>query len=334
MNATNPLRFRALIAAALTLAALGTLVPPASAQTADDAKRIAIRPAPPAPLALRIDLTPMKPTYRVGEPIRLRVRGNRPFHLYLYSIDRERDEVVLILPNRLQETSRYPADEDRLVPNGEVEFYADRPGTEKLVMVASSERIPLGTAYLTDAGPFLTGKASDLEGDLAAKGVPLDALPDAGDSVLHTTAEVVVRHLDLRIDPAPPAVATPDPETAPPIVFVSTDRQDYTRGERVHILFGANRPGWVHLYGNDPDGASDLLHSAEVNGHELYSLTARAAAPIGPQAVTAVYSPEPSPPAGYPGAVIEADPTAKALVLEPKPRADPPPTATRRFEIR
>lgn len=78
--------------------------------------------------------------YLVGETIRFEVKGNQPFFLYLFNIDPDTSRAVSILPNQRQgkDKLRYPGDNRwRAVPNPSIEFYSDRAGTERIVMVAS-----------------------------------------------------------------------------------------------------------------------------------------------------------------------------------------------------
>ena len=58
----------------------------------------AIRAEIPDSEPLRVSLEPVKASFKVDEPIRFNVRGNKTFFLYLYSIDNETDEVTLLLP--------------------------------------------------------------------------------------------------------------------------------------------------------------------------------------------------------------------------------------------
>lgn len=106
---------------------------------------IKVRPSEPAagPVpsgAFQAKLRTESSQYRVGERIRFRVRGNQPFFLYLLNVDPATGRAVTILPNRYQGKDRikYPAGQWNLVPNPQLEFYSDRPGVERIIMVAST----------------------------------------------------------------------------------------------------------------------------------------------------------------------------------------------------
>lgn len=89
---------------------------------------------------LRVQLRTAKDSYREGEPIRFEVRGTEPFYLYLINTEVSTGRTVTILPNRLQteHSLKYPGDDQwYTVPNPGLEFYGDRPGLERIVMIAS-----------------------------------------------------------------------------------------------------------------------------------------------------------------------------------------------------
>ena len=104
-------------------------------------KLVRVRPARGSAEALRVAFKAERSRYRVGEAIRFKVKGNRPFYLYLFNIDPRSGEGLVILPNAIQGKKRilYPGDHRwHTVPNPELEFYSDRPGKERIVMVAST----------------------------------------------------------------------------------------------------------------------------------------------------------------------------------------------------
>lgn len=82
-------------------------------------------------------LTADRTNYRVGESIGFKVKGNRRF--YLFNVDPHTGRALAILPNRLQgkDKIRYSAAKWHRVPNPNLEFYADRAGEDRLIMVAS-----------------------------------------------------------------------------------------------------------------------------------------------------------------------------------------------------
>ncbi|MEW6267486.1 MAG: DUF4384 domain-containing protein [Thermodesulfobacteriota bacterium] len=117
---------------------------------------------------LQIIFEPLKPVYAVGEPIQFKVRGNRDFYLYLFNIDAKRNVGFLLLPNGLQEENRYEANQDYVIPGGKFEMVGDQSGTEKIIMVASTEKLELNVAGLNKSGAFFTGMAAEIEGKAKA----------------------------------------------------------------------------------------------------------------------------------------------------------------------
>lgn len=92
--------------------------------------------------ALDVDIRTERDSYRVGDGIFFKVRGNKSFHLYLITADPETGRAIALLPNRYHTAGRikYPGDGRwRKVPNPGAEFYADEAGTDRIIMVASEK---------------------------------------------------------------------------------------------------------------------------------------------------------------------------------------------------
>jgi hypothetical protein len=68
------------------------------------------------------------------------------------------------------------------------------------------------------------------------------------------------------------------------------NRQDYTVGEPIEAVFGADQDGWIHLYVIDPGGKYSRLKSYAVQGNTTYTMKAVAEDPTGKHAFVAVYS--------------------------------------------
>ncbi|MEE9398030.1 MAG: DUF4384 domain-containing protein, partial [Methylococcales bacterium] len=83
---------------------------------------------------LSVELSTEQDSYRVNEAIRFKIRSNKEAFFYLFNIDPRTRKAVAILPNRMQSNRelRYPAASNwNVVPNKNLEFYSDRPGTER-----------------------------------------------------------------------------------------------------------------------------------------------------------------------------------------------------------
>lgn len=96
--------------------------------------------------ALRVELRAEKRSYQTNEKIRFQVKSNKQVFIYMFNLDPSTNKALLILPNRLQGKNqiKYPGDNKwHLLPNQALEFYADRPGKERIVMVASEKYIDI-----------------------------------------------------------------------------------------------------------------------------------------------------------------------------------------------
>lgn len=236
---------------------------------------------------LKVTFQALKDTYKVGEAIRFKVRGNQRFYLYLFSINRLDQTSVLLLPNNKQKDNRYDANQTFTVPSN-VEFYADAPGTEEIVMVASIKHLNFDTSRYQKSGDFLLGDAQIVDDQLKALRIRTRA---------EETREPVIKQLQLTIIGQKVGDASIIPRSGnasdtggKPIVFVSTDRTNYSLGDDVQVVFGADKPGWVHIYAIEPQGERSLLKRQEIAGDKIYRLAARAERPTGEHALVVVYS--------------------------------------------
>lgn len=240
---------------------------------------------------LDVAFEPVKPVYSVGERIRFRVKGNQTFYLYLFSIDESADRGVVILPNRLQQYNKYRPGELYIVPEKNVEFYADRPGRERIIMVASTEKLDVDWRQYSVSGDFWTGSAKEMDTTVKTLRFRRRGDDDAGPArVAHEVDLVIVGDSGARRqpEPTPPPAREPAPDAA--MAFVSTDRTEYRQGDTISILFGADQEGTVTLYVEEPGGNQRKLTSQDVSGRDFYRLQARATAPSGRHRITAVYS--------------------------------------------
>ncbi len=266
--------------------------------------------------SLQISFEPVKAAFDVGEPVRFNVRGNRDFFLYLFSIDTENDQALLLIPNA-RHGNKYPGNQTLVVPNPDVQFAADRPGTEKLVVVAATRYMDLDQAFAHKSGSFSATTAREAQYQVKA----LHLRPAA------QKQQQIVQELDV---PIVGAAAVPAPGVDQPIVFVSCERDTYQLGQPVRIVFGADRRGWVSLFALNTQGRYDLLKTQAVDGDRIYRLTARADRPTGKQALVAVYSAEAGRAAQAPPPVDGYGAAVKGLTLD----TDRPPHALFSFSVK
>jgi hypothetical protein len=235
----------------------------------------------PSARSLQVIMEPLRSEYGLGEPIRFRVRGNQVFFLYVYTVDNETGEAILLLPNKKRQDNKYTPGRTFTVPQSSIEFYSDSAGKERIIMVASSKYIALNTARFRDVGDFSTTSTKDLEQAFADKGIRVR------DEDTARRQDVVVTDIELRILEGSVGDAENTPQA---VTLVSTDKSRYREGERVRIVFGADRPGWVHLYTIEPSGGYALLTRSKVDGKTLNTLSARAQSPLGSHTLVAFYS--------------------------------------------
>jgi hypothetical protein len=114
------------------------------------------------------------------------------------------------------------------------------------------------------------------------------------------------------------------------VPFISCDREVYRLGEFVQVIYGADRPGWVHVFSVEPSGKRALLRHQEVSGNKIYSLTAMANRPAGRHAVIAVFSKGAEVKTKSLPLIQEGGITEKGLTVVPEDQA---PYAVYRFRI-
>lgn len=104
---------------------------------------------------LKVNLIPIQNHFRVNEGIRFNVRSNQDFFMYLFTLDEETNQAILLFPNAFQNGNKYPAKQTQVIPDKRSEFYASTAGTEKVIMVASKNYLHWNTDGFADAGNYL-----------------------------------------------------------------------------------------------------------------------------------------------------------------------------------
>lgn len=291
MTSDHNVRFNTLLQSLCVLALL--LLMPATLLAEQETDEKAIRVRDPAK-ELSVSFEAAKATYRTGEPIRFKVRGNQKFYLYLFSVNRRDNSSIMLLPNNKQKDNLYEANQTFTVPTT-VEFYADTAGTEEVVMVASLKPLNFDTSRYQKSGDFLSGDAQTVDDQV--KALRIRTREETGKEPVVKQLELVItgkssRGMDV---PRSESGGTSGAGNNKAVVFLSADQSSYALGDDVRVVFGANQPGWVHVYAIEPRGQRELLKSQEVSGEKIYQLTARAAQPTGDHTLVAVYSPTEQP---------------------------------------
>lgn len=269
----------ALLAGLMGFAGLGV----AMQATAQDVSDKAIRIGGSSGKTLKVTFNPIKTSFRVGEPIRFRVRGNQTFFLYVYTVDKDSGKAILLLPNPKQDGNKYRGHRSQLVPNRNVEFYADEPGKERIIMVASTKYIDVENRY-QKSGDFFTGDAAGIEEAFASKGIHIRGPGSRHDS------KTVVKEFSINIKGSSRRGRDISDVGDTPAPFISANRTYYRIGQKVRITYGATGSGWVRVYVVEPGGAYSLIKTKRVTGDKYYKLTAKAEEPGGRHLLVAVYS--------------------------------------------
>ena len=257
---------------------------------------------------LRFELQAIKAAYDVGEPVRLRVRGSRPFFLTVFSEDLDTGRVTTLLPSRAQVNNKYPGGAFYTVPNPGVTFSADRPGRVRITAVASTKSIDIDVSKFKAEGDFYSVSSEEFYKTFESKGIrirpmrrpsvgaPPSATPrQPAASVTSSGASFVLQTADITIRPVVPAgFSSPhaDQPASPSdgaVVLLSGDRDVYRIGETARFVFGADKPGTVTLYVIEPGGSYGELLSRRVEANIMQSIQAQVEAPVGGHTVLAVF---------------------------------------------
>ena len=193
MNMQSEKSIRRFVVGAITVLALAL---PMTGLASDDLQsKIGIRPGGSGAGSstvrnqqgdLRIDFRANKSSYRVNDPISFSIKGNKTFFLYLFSIS-ERGEAVMLIPGPQQEGNKYQGNRTYRVPNAGSELFADRPGRERMVLVASTKWLDPGTNRYKSKGGFYTASA-----DVADATVKALRISSRQQQASHVTQEVYV----------------------------------------------------------------------------------------------------------------------------------------------
>lgn len=168
-----------------------------------DSKAIRLRDNAPAAAptgSLTLSVHPVKTQFKVGESMSFKVKGNADYYLYVFNIDESTGESVVLIPNKKTKTNQMKKNQTYTVP-GTVEFYSDTAGYEKVVFVASREKIDLEKVNSEALGDFSKSKTAELEGAFVSKNIRIRERPatETGGATLLQEANVKV--LSIKIVP-------------------------------------------------------------------------------------------------------------------------------------
>ncbi len=253
--------------------------------------------------ALQVDFMPEKSSFTVNEAIKFNIRGNKRFFLFLFNIDYANNEAYMILPNDIQTAERnmYLAGQSLQVPNANAEFYSDRPGNERIVMIATTKYPKeISLNKFRRAGKFYMTEAKTVQAQLkriqlreeqirstTAEEVYIKEfdLPihTAGSSTTINTAETIAAH-DYNSNSSAYSVILPASKA-----FVSMDRINYKSGDPLTISFGVDQDAYATLYTKDIRGHYEFLAERKVEANVMNSVNGYAGRK-GVQEVMTVFS--------------------------------------------
>ncbi len=230
-----------------------------------------------------VSIESVKSEYKVDEPIRFRVKATKPMYVYVYAVDADTGNALMLMPSRKLKENRIEANRSVMVPAKAIEFYSDKPGKEKVVVVASAKKLDVDPMKMKAMGDFGAAESEALESDFESKGIRVRDASPAGSSA----NGAVVKSFDLKIVAKDGRAAS---SASGATVFLGTDRSSYAAGDTVNIKYSADKAGWLHVYAVDAEGAYSLLSRDSVKAGQTVSRKAVAEEPTGRQALVAVHT--------------------------------------------
>ena len=131
---------------------------------------------------LELSVSGYRSRYQVGEPIEFYIHGNRTFFLWAYTRD-DYGRTILLVPSAVQRGNKYPGGQRHRLPNPNTQFYADSPGLQEIVLVASTKWLEFDNWLNRNArteGDYWTMDTAAFEAALE-KGVRIGRPPRRGD---------------------------------------------------------------------------------------------------------------------------------------------------------
>lgn len=265
--------------AVFMLTVLITAIPSAK----DQAKDIQIQTKAGRSSLLEMQFKSNKNTYRVGEPISFDIQASKAAYVYLYSM--KGNDVTLVFPNRFDTGNRVAANTSMNFPV-QSQFKADRPGIENVILVASTEKLTLGSEKsISDiVSKLFFGKVAD-----SIEDVQMESMSQANRCIV--MKEVLIQGADespiRKLLPQPDA----DEEKESVSVLLSTSKPVYSLDESMIISYAADADGFVGLYAVNPEGEIAQLKVAHVEKGKIYRLKAVTEEPAGKHILVGMYYP-------------------------------------------
>jgi hypothetical protein len=269
------------ITSALVVLLLSAWMPGAYAETSG--KALTMGDSATATEKFKFNAEPLKKTYKINEPIRFRVNGDRDYYLYIYSQD-EDGSAVQLFPNKKQKNNRFAADRTYVMPGRDSKpLTADKGNTtERVMVVASLKKLDFNYDSFESSGDYYAGKGDFLKNQFKSKDIRWgDSENDSGDST--SKRDSVTRTINLKINNQRYSETSRDDDstqsTGP--VLLSANKKTYDVGDTMRIVYVAPVDGVVTLAYEYEDGSRQILQKTRAKAGELKNVKATAEAPGG-----------------------------------------------------
>ena len=244
----------------------------------------------------KFNAEPLKKIYKINEPIRLKVSGDKDYYLYLYSQD-EDGGATQLFPNKKLQNNHFLAGRTYVMPGGEMPLTATKGNTtERLMVVASLKKLDFNYDNFDSAGDYYSGKGDFLKKEFKNKDIVWgDSITESGESVIRPDEpntrrdeqnlkhSNMTRTFNLKINnqryPVNERVDEGNAPTA--MVLLNADKKAYNVGDPMRIMYGATEDGIVTLAYEYEDGARQLLQKVKVKAGEIKVIKALADSPGG-----------------------------------------------------
>lgn len=226
---------------------------------------------------------PLKKTYKINEPIRLKLSGDKDYYLYLYSLDDD-GSAVQLFPNKKMKNNRFVAGRTYVMPGGDSQALKADTGntTERLMVVASLKKLDFNYESFGSAGDYYTGKGDFMKNQFKTKDIRWgDAASESSEST--SKSDSVTRTFNLKISNQRYVESDRNDDAAMTggSVLLSADKKTYNVGDAMRIMYGSPVDGVVTLAYEYEDGARQVLQKSKVKAGELKIVKAVAEAPGG-----------------------------------------------------
>ncbi len=217
----------------------------------------------------KFTIEPTKKEYRVKEPIRLKVRGEQDYYLYMWNIGEDGTE-TLLFPNKKQRKNHFAGGQGYVIPGLDSQpLFGDKPGKEKLRVVASARKVDLDYSGLNSEGDYYTGDAKSFKQQFGTKDIVWGGATATGDAEAQSSGrDSASKTLVIKIG-------------ASDQVLLHTDRREYDVGDTIRIYYESPVNGIVTLAYKYEDGTRQILKRSKVDAGKVNVLEADAEAPGG-----------------------------------------------------